>query len=257
MMTAHLCGLDKMGYVNGLIQTPDEKDVGYAKWETHNGAVMSVLYKAMTDEVVQLIIGCETAAEIWSTLKQLYLNDSDFAQIHELHTKAFMMRQDGRPVAVYYAALKGLWLEIDQRHPNKMNNADDIKLHNEEKDLMRLHIFLHGLNDKHASAKGELLRRGTPPTLEDAFAYIRKDETQLDSTKAIHSELSSLTVQTKPSPSKYVPPPQQLRPQPSSQGGTRPYYTFCKNYEHWRTKCHRLNGYPNQQNTWNKSRPNQ
>ena len=78
-MTAHLCGLDKMGYVNGTIEAPNETDLGFGKWENSNGSVMSILYKSMTDEVVQLIIGCETAAEIWKTLKELYLNDSDFA----------------------------------------------------------------------------------------------------------------------------------------------------------------------------------
>lgn len=48
---------------------------------------MSVLYKSMTEEIIQLIIGCDTAANIWKTLQDLYLNESDFAQIHELHAK--------------------------------------------------------------------------------------------------------------------------------------------------------------------------
>ncbi|XP_040375078.1 uncharacterized protein LOC121052952 isoform X2 [Rosa chinensis] len=257
MMTAHLCGLDKMGYVSGTIEVPDEKDLGFGKWENSNGSVMSILYKSMTDEVVQLIIGCETTAEIWKTLKELYLNDSDFAQIHELHTKAFKMTQNGQHVSLYFAALKNIWLEIDQRRPNKMKNADDIKLHNEEKDLLRVHIFLNGLDSKHASAKGELLRLATPPSLDGAFAYIRKDEAQLESAKAIHSELSSLTIQSNPTPPKYVPPhTQQLRPQSSftSPTGNRPFCNYCKQLGHIEAKCHKLNGYPT---SWGKPAPNQ
>lgn len=42
MMTAHLCGLNKMGYVNGSIKALEEESVECAKWENINGVVMSV-----------------------------------------------------------------------------------------------------------------------------------------------------------------------------------------------------------------------
>lgn len=90
------------------------------------GAVMSVLYKAMTEYMIQLIIECNTAAEIWKTLKDLYMNQSDFSKIHELHCKAFRMTQSGQPLSVFFTQLKNIWAEIDQRRPNKMKNADDI-----------------------------------------------------------------------------------------------------------------------------------
>lgn len=33
MMTAHLCGLNKMGYVYGTIETPEEDAEAYPMWE--------------------------------------------------------------------------------------------------------------------------------------------------------------------------------------------------------------------------------
>lgn len=63
---------------------------------------------------------------------------------------------------------------------------------------MQVHIFLNGLDSKFAIAKGELLRQATPPSLEQAYAYVRKDESNQSSAKELHTEASSLTVQSKP-----------------------------------------------------------
>ncbi len=63
---------------------------------------------------------------------------------------------------------------------------------------MQVHIFLNGLDSKFATAKGELLRQATPPSLEQAYAYVRKDESNQSSAKELHTEVSSLTVQSKP-----------------------------------------------------------
>lgn len=59
MMDAHLCGLNKMRYVNGTFEAPTEEDEDYLKWENVIGAVMSVLYKSMTKDVLELIIGSD------------------------------------------------------------------------------------------------------------------------------------------------------------------------------------------------------
>lgn len=61
MMNAHLCRLNKTRYVHGTFEAPTEEDEDYPKWENVNGAVMSVLYKSMTKDVLQLIIGWDTA----------------------------------------------------------------------------------------------------------------------------------------------------------------------------------------------------
>jgi hypothetical protein len=240
MMTAHLCGLNKMGYVNGTIPVPTEDSDDYCKWENNNGAVMSVLYKSMTEDVVQLIIGCDTALEIWITLKDLYLNESDFAQIHELHCKAFKMTQNGQAVSIFYTQLKNIWAEIDQRRPNKMKNAEDIAFYQAEKDLLRVHIFLNGLDSKHDSAKGELLRLATPPSLIQAFSYIRKDESQQTSAKAVQSEISSLTIQSKTALHPQPMPPKFLHDASTS----KVVCAHCKWPGHSKEKCYKLIGYP-------------
>lgn len=143
-----------------------------------------------------------------------------------------------------------------------MTNPDDIKIHNKEKELLRVHIFLAGLDAKHDNAKGQLLRQTSPPSLTEAFAYIHKDESQQESAKAVHSELSTLTVHSKPSPSRYVPPrqqqnhpqhsPIQLRPhtlspgQPLSSRNRLIICHYCKQLEHYKSQWPKLVSKPNQ-----------
>ena len=79
VMSVYLRGIHKMGYVTGEIKAPSEDDVeAYAKWEDDDGFVMSVMFKAMTDEVLQMVEECETTEAIWRTLGDLYNNESDF-----------------------------------------------------------------------------------------------------------------------------------------------------------------------------------
>lgn len=56
---------------------------------------------------------------------------------------------------IFFTTLKNIWLEIDQGRPNKMTNTADIKILNEEKDLLRDNILLNGLDAKNDSAKRE------------------------------------------------------------------------------------------------------
>ncbi|PRQ36075.1 putative RNA-directed DNA polymerase [Rosa chinensis] len=64
MISAYLRGIHKMGHVTGTIKAPmNDQSEEYVKWEDVDGLVLLILYKAMTDEVVQLIIECDTAAE--------------------------------------------------------------------------------------------------------------------------------------------------------------------------------------------------
>ena len=81
-----------MRHVTGVIEVPSASNVAaYTKWEDDDGLVMSVLYKAMNEEIVDLVEQCDTAQAIWKTLGDLYTNESDFIQVHELMCTAAAM----------------------------------------------------------------------------------------------------------------------------------------------------------------------
>ncbi|XP_061995754.1 uncharacterized protein LOC133713736 isoform X2 [Rosa rugosa] len=245
-MSVYLRGIHKMGYVTGTIKAPSEDDVdAYAKWADDDGLVMSILFRAMTDDVLQMVEECETAEAIWKTLGDLYTNESDFIQVHELMCKSASMQQNGQPIAVYFTKLKNVWAEIDQKRPCKIKNQVDLVWYQKEKELERVHVFLRGLDEKHSSAKGELLRMTDPPSLTTAFTYIRKDESQQESVKHAQVEVSSLAIQAKsPAPFLQQQNSAPLHQQGFPQGFTnrpRPQCSYCNDLGHVRETCWKLN----------------
>ena len=109
LMAAHLRGMHKMRHVTGVTQAPSKDDIiAYTKWDDDDGLMMSVLWKAMNDEIIDLVEACDTAQAIWLTLEGLYTNDSDFIQVHELMCTALAMQQDGQPVAQYFTKLRNI-----------------------------------------------------------------------------------------------------------------------------------------------------
>ena len=154
------------------------------------------------------------------------------------------MLQNGQPVANYFANLKTIWQELDQRQPNPMTCAADINTYHLEKDKMRVHIFLNGLDSSLHGAKGELLRLAQPPTLEQAFAYVRKDEANRAAMKNVHPEVSSLTINSKlvPSPPHQSAAPAYKKPPPGFPDNRR--CTYCKDVGHVKERRFKLHGYP-------------
>ncbi|XP_062006607.1 uncharacterized protein LOC133723756 [Rosa rugosa] len=246
IMSVYLRGIHKIGHVTGTTETPGDEDVNaYTKWEDDDGSVMAILFKAMTDDVLQLVEGCETAEAIWKTLGDLYTNESDFIQIHELMCKAASMQQNRQSIAVYFTKLKNVWAEIDQKRPCKIKNQEDLVWYQKEKELERVHVFLRGLDEKHSSAKGELLRMTDPSSLNTAFTYIRKDESQQESIKHAQVEVSSLAIQAKsPAPFLQQQSSAPLHQQGFPQGFTnrpRPQCSYCNELGHVRETCWKLN----------------
>ncbi|KAM7485978.1 hypothetical protein LguiA_001987 [Lonicera macranthoides] len=71
--------IHKMGHVTGAIKALNEKNIeAFMKWEDDDWYVMSVLFKAMTKDVLHMAEECETSEAIWNTLGDLYTNESDF-----------------------------------------------------------------------------------------------------------------------------------------------------------------------------------
>ncbi|XP_050376390.1 uncharacterized protein LOC126793805 isoform X3 [Argentina anserina] len=245
IMTAHLRGMHKIGHVTGVTKAPNaDAVVAYTKWDDDDGLVMFVLFKAMNEEILDLVAECDTAHAIWTTLEVLFTNDSDFIQVHELMCTAFAMHQDGQPVAQYFTKLKNIWAEIDVKRPCMIKNHEDIVWYQKEKEIERVHHFLKGLDAKHNSAKCELLRKTEPPSLITAFTFIRKDESQHESLHKTQVEVSSLTVQaTSPTPSLQPAtsaPLHKRGPPPGFGTQPRPPCSYCHDTNHARATCWKL-----------------
>lgn len=48
------------------------------------------------------------AKEMWEEVAHIYYDGFDISQIYELKVKSFWLRQEERPIGVYYAKLKSV-----------------------------------------------------------------------------------------------------------------------------------------------------
>uniref|UniRef100_A0A803N1T0 GAG-pre-integrase domain-containing protein n=1 Tax=Chenopodium quinoa TaxID=63459 RepID=A0A803N1T0_CHEQI len=76
---------------------------------------------------------------------------------------------------MYFSKLNILWKEIDRRMPNPMKCSEDITLFNSFIQRQRLYQFLAGIDNSLDKEKRDLLYLDPLPTLDAAYATIRRE----------------------------------------------------------------------------------
>ncbi|CAL2237877.1 unnamed protein product [Prunus armeniaca] len=162
--------------------------------------------------------------------------------------KSFRLRQEGRPVGVYYADLKSVWQELDQRRPIKMECAVDLKTLRDEIQIDRVYAFLAGLDDIFDKVRSDILRTQPLPSIEEVFSVVRR-EAQIHATMMSGSNnqggLPSMAMVSRPAVA--------FRPSnPSNQSlNSRPFTrenkddlkcTFCGQTRHTEDTCFAKHG---------------
>lgn len=76
----------------------------------------------------------------------------------------------------YYNALMGLWQEINLFYDNNWHCPKDFIRHNKMLEKERVLDFLHSLNKEFDEVRGRLLGSKPLPTIQEAFAEVRREE---------------------------------------------------------------------------------
>ncbi|XP_048446032.1 uncharacterized protein LOC125479917 [Pyrus x bretschneideri] len=204
----------------------------------------------MEPAIMGFFIHLRTAKEIWEEVARTYYDGSDISQIYELKVKSFKLRQEGRPVGVYYADLKSVWQELDQRRPIKMECVVDLKTLREEIQIDRVYAFLAGLDDVFDKVRSDILCTQPLPSVEEVFSVVQR-EAQRHATMMggnnNHGGLSSMAMISRPVGAS--------RPSNSSTQSlnSRPFNrenkddlkcTFCGQTHHTEDTCFAKHGVP-------------
>ncbi|KAM1760876.1 hypothetical protein ACFX12_003710 [Malus domestica] len=175
VLEMHIGGHGRKGFVIGSTKEPAEDNVEYMTWETRNAIVKGWLINSMEPAIMGFFIHLRTAKEVWEEVARTYYDGSDISQIYELKVKSFRLRQEGRPFGEYYADLKSVWQELDQRRPIKMECAVDLKTLQEEIQIDRVYAFLAGLDDIFDKVRSDILRTQPLPFVEEVFSVVRRE----------------------------------------------------------------------------------
>nr|GFC46727.1 putative Gag-polypeptide of LTR copia-type [Tanacetum cinerariifolium] len=112
---------------------------------------------------------------LWDALTVTYSSDKDKLQTFDLHVKANGLKQNGSPLEEFWIVMQGIWGEIERIDPNPMTCPTDIVAYNKIRSENKLFQFLNTLDRKYDPIKREILRWDPLPTVEAAYATVRKE----------------------------------------------------------------------------------
>ncbi|XLR39961.1 hypothetical protein HN51_018119 [Arachis hypogaea] len=87
--------------------------------------------------------------------------------------------KDKVPYKIYGTNYKSFWMAIDRKQPNPMKFPEDITTFNRLKQEERLYQFLTGVDDKFDTVRRDLLKQEPAPSVESAYATIRREAARL------------------------------------------------------------------------------
>lgn len=232
-------GKDKLGFLTGESSPPPAGDPAFRKWKTEDSTVKGWLINSMDSALITNFIRYPTAKDVWRAVQTTYFDGSDASQIYDLKRRVSRLKQAGGPIDKYYNDLQGLLREIDFRRPNPMVYPVDIAHHNTLQEEDRLYAFLDGLDDRLDSVRATVLQMHPLPTLEEAFAKVRREDVRqsvmLSTDKDLPMGAAMVSKGTRP------PPGNRQRPSVPSKAGK---CSHCGGSSHTLETCFKLHGYP-------------
>jgi hypothetical protein len=130
----------------------------------------------MDQSLVVNFIRYPTAKQVWDFAATTYFDGMDTSQVYELRRRVSRLKQAGGSIEKYYNNLQGLWREIDFRRPNPMEYTTDIQRYNSILQKERVYMFLDGLDDRLDHVRSDILRMKPFPSIEQAYAHIRRED---------------------------------------------------------------------------------
>lgn len=106
-----------------------------------NAIVKGWLIGAMEPDVMNLFIRLPTTRNIWVAISQTYYERVGRSVIYDLSRRVMQMRQDGRPISMYYVDLRAIWQELDYHEPITFTQPDVQRARQKEIDEEHVYIF--------------------------------------------------------------------------------------------------------------------
>ena len=148
-------------------------------------------------------------------------------------------------------------MAIDRKQPNPMKCSDDIATFNKIKQEQRLYQFLTGIDEKFEVIRRDLLMQEKTPSVESAYAVVRREAARLQILKPTTSSEKNTSLEE-----VAIGLTARNRPPEQGQGWSRPetfgrrpsqrdkedkshlYCTHCGMKKHTKETCFKIVGYP-------------
>ncbi|XP_019097474.1 PREDICTED: uncharacterized protein LOC104777643 [Camelina sativa] len=147
-----------------------------AKWFQEDQVVLSVLQNSLDTPILEAYSYCETARELWETLKNVYGNISNLTRVFEFKKAINNLTQEDLEVTKHLGKYRALWSKLGALRPS---SSDPVVL-NERKEQDKVFGLLLTLNPAFRDLLKHILRADKLPNFDEICSQIQKEQGSLD-----------------------------------------------------------------------------
>lgn len=154
-------------------QKKEEKvEKGTKKWIQEDQTVLAILQGALDISVLESYSYCETAKELWDTLRDVFGNELNLTRVFELKKAINGLSQGDMDFNEYFGKFSALWAELEMLRPS----TKDMAIINERKEQDKVFALLLNLNPAFNDLIKFLLRESKLPSLKEVCSKIQKEQ---------------------------------------------------------------------------------
>ncbi|KAJ0622886.1 hypothetical protein HanIR_Chr01g0025661 [Helianthus annuus] len=242
LMKKAIGGRGKSSHITGEPTPPSKTEASFTVWEQDDQCVFTWIIQNLEPNLVNNVSQYPTAKALWDGLATTYGSGSDSLQVFDLHKRANSLKQGSDTLEELWNKLQNIWMSIDRRDPNPMKDSEDIQIYNKKTQEQRLYQLLIAIDDKFELVKRDILKKDPLPSVETAYATIRREVARLNILKSTSSDGDSteigMVLAAKDSIQRFKFKPKE------KEDKSKLYCTHCKMKKHTKETCFRLVGYP-------------
>ncbi|KAM1575047.1 hypothetical protein ACFX10_031510 [Malus domestica] len=168
-----LSAKNKLGFVDGTLEAPDEKTKpnDFASWKRCNVMIVSWILNSVEQTIHDSIVYYTTPQAIWQDLEDRF-SQGNAPRIYQIQREIASISQDQLSVAAYYTKLKSLWDELASYNDHESCTCGALKKQGDQAEKTRLMQFLMGLNESYGAARGNILMMKPLPSVRSVYSMI-------------------------------------------------------------------------------------
>ncbi|WZY86902.1 hypothetical protein YC2023_033288 [Brassica napus] len=159
-----------------ITQGGDQEEVSneaaVEKWQQEDMLVMTVLHASLDPAILDAYSYCESAKELWDTLKKVYGNTSNLSRVFEVKLAINRLAQEDMEFTKHLGRFRSLWSELEMLRPS---TTDPDQL-NERREQDKVFGLLLTLNPAYTQLIQHMLRSDKLPDLEEVCAQIQREQ---------------------------------------------------------------------------------
>ncbi|XP_024009768.1 uncharacterized protein LOC112085954 [Eutrema salsugineum] len=145
------------------------------EWYQEDQAVLAILHGALDIPVLESYSYCESAKELWDTLKNVFGNTCNLTRVFEVKKAINSLHQGDLDFNTFFGRFRSLWAELEMLRPATV----DAETLNERREQDKVFALLMVLNPTYNDLVKHMLRSKTLPSLEEVCSQIQKEQGSL------------------------------------------------------------------------------